>query len=88
MSCARSKTPELQITGQEPEFFVTHVAKTERAGDGTVRLYMAAERHDELRVEYTVVIPADRLARMCRVCAEVSQGTHVLIPLQDTSLAH
>jgi hypothetical protein len=68
------KPRDIIAMGGEPQFFATHVGKTERAGAGATRLYMVSERNGFFYLEYTVVIPDERLAQMCRICAEAPQG--------------
>lgn len=71
--------PELHETGTEPEFFVSHIARAEPAGDGCVRLYIAAERHGYLRLEYTVVTTTAGLASMARQALTIAADTHNLM---------
>lgn len=62
--------PELYQTGVEPEYFVTEIAKFETACGGAMRLYCASAREGSTRLEYTVVIPMEVLARMARQLVE------------------
>lgn len=67
---------ELHETGSEPEFFVTDIARVELAGAGSIRLYVASERHGTYRLEYTVVIPMDKLAVMAQQSMEIVAVSH------------
>lgn len=67
MSVATIMRREIYESGTEPEHFVTHLPKHERAGIGSVRLYLAVERHGELHLKSTAVIPASALRTMARV---------------------
>ncbi len=52
-------------TGNEPEYFITHT-RAERAGGGNLRIYGYNQRGNELRLVYTVIVPATALEHIAR----------------------
>lgn len=74
---------ELIETGTEPEYFITHLAKAEPLKNGLMRLYIASERRDHLRLEYTVVVSPRELAEMCRAGLLIAADMHNLFMFQS-----
>lgn len=68
--------PKLVETGMEPEFFITSLAKVELMADGLVRLYLATEKGNILRLEYTAIVPGTALAEMGRACLRLAAESH------------
>jgi len=68
--------PKLVETGMEPEFFITSLAKIELMADGLVRLYLATEKGNVLRLEYTAIVPGPALAEMGRICLRLAAESH------------
>jgi hypothetical protein len=63
-------------TGNEPEYYVEDIARVEPLGGGMVRLYIASERHNSLRIEYTIVLRKEKLADIGRMCLCIAADTH------------
>jgi hypothetical protein len=75
-------TRELIETGMEPEYFVSAMPRAEIASVGNVRLYLAAEKHGILRLEYTAVVPIELLAAMGRQLLDIAARGHNVITLE------
>jgi hypothetical protein len=63
-------------TGREPEYLVTNIARSEPLRGGMVRLYLACERGNMLKVEYTVVCTIEVLAEIGRACLQIAADAH------------
>jgi len=75
-------------TGSEPEFFVSGIAKFEFMAGGLIRLYLATQKGNCLRLEYTAIVSADSLAAMGRACLQMAADSHTLTTFQEEVRAH
>ncbi len=89
MACkTTSREPKLLETGNEPEFFVTGIAKFEMVPGGLIRLYLATQKGNCLRLEYTAVVPADALALMGRACLQKAAESHTQATFREEARTH
>jgi hypothetical protein len=75
-------------TGTEPEYFVTTIPKFEVMAGGLIRIYLATQKGDTLRLEYTAIVPADSLASMGRTCLHMAAEGHTWATFLSEARTH
>lgn len=76
-------------SGNEPDFTVDEIVRAEPLKDGMVRIYIASEWRDGLRIEFSVRVGKARLAAMARRCLSIAAEVHNLDEFSDIlGLAH
>lgn len=75
-------------SGSEPEYFITGIAKFEIMNNGLIRLYLATQKGDCLKLEYTAVVPATSLAAMGRACLHMAAEGHTWATFEQEARTH
>lgn len=83
-STIRRDAGDLLESGNEPEFFVTHLHKAEPAANGCLRLYFAQRRGNHSVLLYTVVVAISDLAHIARTNLHNAADAHNLAIWAET----
>jgi hypothetical protein len=69
-------TVDLYEVGNEPEYFISSLVKSETMSNGLIRLYLGSTRGDHARLEYTVVVSPSDLILMAKECIDIATAAH------------
>ena len=67
---------DLYEVGNEPEYFISTLVKSETMPNGLIRLYLGSTRGDHARLEYTVVVSPSDLILMAKECIDIASAAH------------
>jgi hypothetical protein len=76
MGRVTSPSIDLYEVGNEPEYFISSLVKSEVMPNGLIRLYLGSTRGDHARLEYTVVVSPSDLILMAKECIDIATAAH------------